>query len=356
MFHSTQTQRFILIFMACLSCLLSACGLTAPTPSNRAEKSQITVIYDAFGKDASVKKDWGYAALIEVGGRRILFDTGNDAETFAHNVKAKGIDLTNLDFVVLSHRHGDHMAGLSRVIEANPKVKIYAPKEGFGVYGGSLPRSFYRKNEQLPPEMRYFDGKPPQTMVFGSAWEKANFELIDKTTQVAPGVWLISQVSDAVGTRELKELSLAIDTPDGVILIVGCSHPGIENIVQEVSKINPKIQWIAGGLHMVGASDEAVLKVSQSLRDTYRVQNIAPGHCTGEPTFAGLQQAFGRRYFYAGVGTVLNLSTSDLASRSSSNLHATPLGEDLIAYRTWATTSHDAWHMHASGAVDSHPH
>ena len=68
---------------------------------------------------------------------------------FAANVKAKGVDLTNLDFVVLSHRHSDHMAGLGHVLTANPKVKIYAPREGFGIFGSSLPSSFYRKDESL---------------------------------------------------------------------------------------------------------------------------------------------------------------------------------------------------------------
>src|SRR6202043_4293311 len=90
----------------------------------------------------------------EVLGKRILFDTGNDREIFASNVKAKNVDLANLDFVVLSHRHSDHMAGLSYVLSVNPDVKVYAPKEGFGIYGSSLPSSFYRKDETFPPEMR----------------------------------------------------------------------------------------------------------------------------------------------------------------------------------------------------------
>jgi 7,8-dihydropterin-6-yl-methyl-4-(beta-D-ribofuranosyl)aminobenzene 5'-phosphate synthase len=122
---------------------------------------QITVLYDAFGKDAAMTKDWGFSALVEVAGKRILFDTGNDRDIFAANVKAKGVDLTTLDFVVLSHRHSDHTAGLSHVLSVNPKVKIYAPQEGFGIYGSSLPSSFYRKDSSLPPEMRYYDGRPP---------------------------------------------------------------------------------------------------------------------------------------------------------------------------------------------------
>jgi 7,8-dihydropterin-6-yl-methyl-4-(beta-D-ribofuranosyl)aminobenzene 5'-phosphate synthase len=104
-------------------------------------ENHITILYDAFGKDASMRKDWGFSALVEIAGKRILFDTGDDRDIFAANVKAKNVDLTKLDFVVLSHRHGDHMAGLAHVLSVNPTVKIYAPKEGFGIYGSSLPRS-----------------------------------------------------------------------------------------------------------------------------------------------------------------------------------------------------------------------
>jgi 7,8-dihydropterin-6-yl-methyl-4-(beta-D-ribofuranosyl)aminobenzene 5'-phosphate synthase len=79
--------------------------------------------------------------------------------------------------------------------------------------------------------MRY-GGVPPQIVKFGAAWHGANFELIDKTTEVAPDLTLIALVSDAPGTKELKELSLAVNTSEGMVLVVGCSHPGIERIVE----------------------------------------------------------------------------------------------------------------------------
>jgi 7,8-dihydropterin-6-yl-methyl-4-(beta-D-ribofuranosyl)aminobenzene 5'-phosphate synthase len=89
-------------------------------------------------------------------------------------------------------------------------------------------------------------------MRFGAAWGAAHFELIDQTTEIAPGISLIALVSDAPGTKELKELSLAVNTADGLVLVVGCSHPGIERIVEAAAVINPKIHLIAGGFHLVG--------------------------------------------------------------------------------------------------------
>ncbi|MFA5900760.1 MAG: MBL fold metallo-hydrolase, partial [Hyphomicrobium sp.] len=296
--------------IAILAGLLASSLAILPAPAaetTATAPARVTVLYDAFGKEPGLRKDWGYAALVEIGNKRILFDTGNNPDVFIANAKAKGVDFTTLDFVVQSHRHADHFAGLSEVLKVNPKVKIYAPKEAFGVYGSSLPSSFYRKKAQLPPEQRYFDGKPADVLMFGTAWPGANIEAIDKTTEIAPGVWLIALVSDAPGTKELKELSLAVDTPEGLVVVVGCSHPGIENIVAAASDINHKIHYLLGGFHLVNATDETIAAVSASLRDKWKVENIAPGHCTGEPTFAGLLEAFGDRYVYAGLGTSLNV-------------------------------------------------
>ena len=269
---------------------------TAPPP-------HITVLFDAFGQDAAMTKDWGYSALVQIGGKRILFDTGGNSDILARNAKAKGVDLSDLDFVVLSHRHSDHLGGLSYLLRVNPKIRIYAPKENFGVFGSDLPGTFYRRTESLPPRMRYYDGKPPETMRFGTAFPGANIQSIDKTTEVAPGVTLIALVSDTPGTRELKELSLAIDTPDGLVLMVGCSHPGIEAIVAEAVKISRHVHLIAGGFHLVVAQDDVIDRVVSALHDTYKVDYVAPGHCTGEPAFAALQKAFGPRYVYAGLGS-----------------------------------------------------
>ena len=293
--------------------LLVGFGITSSTTlmaSAGPAKPQITILYDAFGKDSAMQKDWGYAALVEYGGKRILFDTGNNPEVLAQNAKAKGVDLSKLDFVVMSHRHGDHMGGLAYLLKVNPKVKIYAPKEGFGVYGADLPSSFYRKDPSLPPEQRYYGGAPPDVMRFGSAWPAADFQLVDKTAEIASDIYLISLVSDKPGTQELHELSLAIKTTDGMVLVVGCSHPGIDKIVEAAATIDARIHLIVGGFHLVVASDADIQEIVTALHDTFHVQYVAPGHCTGEPAFAALKKAFGDRYLFAGLGTTFALSTS----------------------------------------------
>jgi 7,8-dihydropterin-6-yl-methyl-4-(beta-D-ribofuranosyl)aminobenzene 5'-phosphate synthase len=104
--------------IAAITVLTLAIG--ASEASGQSSAGQITVLYDAFGKTSTMTKDWGFAALVEYGGKRILFDTGNNAEIFAHNVEAKGIDLRQLDFAIVSHRHGDHTSGLNHLLKVNP--------------------------------------------------------------------------------------------------------------------------------------------------------------------------------------------------------------------------------------------
>lgn len=322
--------------------LLVVCGAAFSQQSEAPQQPRITVLYDAFGRTGSLQKDWGYSALVEVGGRRILFDTGDNPDILAANAKALAVDLSKLDFAVLSHRHGDHMGGMEYLLRVNPTVKIYAPKENFGVYGSSLPSKFYRKNDALPANMRYYDGNPPETMVFGSAWPRANIELIDQTKEIAPGLHLIALVSDKPSTLELKELSLAIHTPDGLVLIVGCSHPGLDRIVAAAQTIEPHIHLVAGGFHMVVAPDAAISEAVALLHDSAKVDYIAPGHCTGEPTFAALLQSFGDRYLYAGLGTVIALGPQPHAVSGGIGPRVALDGVDRLEYLRLMAQSEDA--------------
>jgi 7,8-dihydropterin-6-yl-methyl-4-(beta-D-ribofuranosyl)aminobenzene 5'-phosphate synthase len=278
-------------------------GASAPSDSNR-----VTILYDAFGNRPDLTPDWGFAALIQYGGKRILFDTGNNAGVFAHNVRALGVDLRRLDFVVISHRHGDHTAGLNYLLRVNPHVKIYAPREGFGVFGAALPGTFYRRDSTLPDSMRYFAAAAPAELRSGTPWPGANFTWVDSLTEVAPGVAIVSTVSKNPGTLELRELSLAIRTPQGLVLLVGCSHPGIDTILAAARPWGDHVHLIFGGLHLVTSPDTAIARITTALHDQWRIDEIAPGHCTGEPAFAALKRIFGAHYVYAGLGRVVALA------------------------------------------------
>jgi 7,8-dihydropterin-6-yl-methyl-4-(beta-D-ribofuranosyl)aminobenzene 5'-phosphate synthase len=118
---------------------------------------------------------------------------------------------------------------------------------------------------------------------------------------------VISTVSQTPGTLELRELSLAIKSPKGLILGVGCSHPGIEKILEASTAIDKHVHVIFGGLHLVTTPDPEIARLATVLHDQWKVDRMAPGHCTGEPAFAAFHKTFGDQYIYAGPGSVIEL-------------------------------------------------
>lgn len=126
----------VALVVGCSVCMANAIG-----PESLAVGDQrLTILVDAFGEQPKLHQDWGYAALVEYGGKRILFDTGNDSAGFEENVRRLGVELTRLNAVVISHRHGDHTAGLRYLITVNPRVKIYVPDDE--AFGGPTPAVF----------------------------------------------------------------------------------------------------------------------------------------------------------------------------------------------------------------------
>jgi 7,8-dihydropterin-6-yl-methyl-4-(beta-D-ribofuranosyl)aminobenzene 5'-phosphate synthase len=273
--------------------------------------ARITILYDAFGKTSNLTRGWGYSALIEYAGKRILFDTGGNKDDFAANVKLLGIDLTRLDFVVLSHRHIDHTSGLNYVLSVNPGVKIFTPGDPalFGSLGSgsALMKLIQRKVDEVPEDMRYFNGQVPAKMAGGTPWPGAQFSAITALTEVLPGFFLFSTQSDMPGTREMNEISMAVRTPHGLILVVGCSHPGIEKILGTASKIDSRIYSVFGGFHLVDISDTEVTQMVSRFRDHWKIERMAPGHCTGQFAFAEFIRVYGAKFDQAGLGSVTAL-------------------------------------------------
>ena len=187
-------------------------------------------------------------------------------------------------------------------------------------------------------------------MKFGTAWPNAHFELIEKTTEIAPGIHLIFQISDKPTTMELRELSLAIDTPEGIVLVVGCSHPGLDNIVGAATKINKHIHMVTGGFHLAIAKDAEIEQIVSALHDTFKVDFVAPSHCTGEPAFAAFKKAFGDHYIYAGLGTSIELNANALLAVNSRNGQSIMDGDGLITYRALLSKSDENTVLASKGA------
>jgi 7,8-dihydropterin-6-yl-methyl-4-(beta-D-ribofuranosyl)aminobenzene 5'-phosphate synthase len=163
-------------------------------------------------------------------------------------------------------------------------VEVYVPNDES--FGGPTPRAFFARS--VP-------------------WKHATLHRVDAALEIAPGIRVVRNISSGGSFTKTPELSLVLDTPEGQVLVVGCSHPGIERILESVQAKTRPVRLLIGGPHWLTLPDPAVEQLAQSLAEGWNVHSIAPGHCTGELGFAVLNRLFGLRYRYAGLGTVITL-------------------------------------------------
>jgi 7,8-dihydropterin-6-yl-methyl-4-(beta-D-ribofuranosyl)aminobenzene 5'-phosphate synthase len=284
-------------------CVLGAAFLLPALAQNR-----VTILNDAFGDRANLVQDWGYAALIEFEGKRILFDTGDNIEVFRKNVEALHVDLTKLDMVIITHAHGDHTSGLRYVLSKSPNVKLYVPDDPYFT-GSVLPATFLSADArpELPAKMRYFRGGTRPEPRGWVAWTDTNMTAVSASMTITPHVHLVSLVSDKPAFKGLREISLVLDTAKGPVVFVGCSHPGIERILASATVADPNqpVSMLVGGLHLLQDSPEQIETTLDVLAHTYHVQTMTIGHCSGELAFLRVHQRWGERSVYAGLGETI---------------------------------------------------
>jgi 7,8-dihydropterin-6-yl-methyl-4-(beta-D-ribofuranosyl)aminobenzene 5'-phosphate synthase len=280
-----------------------------------------TILFDAFSKDTSLIKGWGFSTLIEYNGKRILFDAGSNADTFKENILRLGVDLKKLDFVVVSHTHYDHLNGIDYLLTINPGVKIYFPFES--LWGA--PSNFDARGrdtlvkDSLPASLRYFDGKRDvfQINQSGGRFLHANIEFIKDSKELLPGIKLVvtsakymgyfskypNSSNDDIRLNNLVEISLSLNTPKGEVLFTGCSHSGVENIISETIKLtNNNIELVCGGFHLLPFDRNETLAICNMIKSEFNVRKVAPGHCTGHLAFKLLSDLYKKDFVYAGLG------------------------------------------------------
>ncbi len=288
-------------------------------PGSEAAKppNGIQNLYDAFGygKKGTIL-DWGYSALVRYNGKTILFDSGSQADVLAHNAKALGVDLSKVDIAVLSHRHADHASGFDYLLKVNPSVKLYLPSDR----GLGAPEhwTFERPPDaaQFRPEELYWGGTKTSIdyKSSGRFWN-ARSEWVTATKEVAPGIFVIPTTAVMLGDfwkypphedqpelTGLPELSLGLMTSKGVVLIVGCSHSRVEEIVVETKlRLKANVELVAGGLHLMPYSVESIAGLARKLKSDLGVRRIAPSHCTGPTACKIFKEVYGENYSYAGL-------------------------------------------------------
>jgi len=206
---------------------------------------RVLILYDNRAQPP-LREGWGFSALIEIQGRKILFDAGADRLLLEHNLRALGLDLSRLTDLFLSHPHCDHVGGLSYVLENARRVRVWAP---------------WVMEEYLRPR---------------SKAAKAELVLVKGPRKLGEGLW-----STGTMGRGVKEHGLVIATRKGTVLITGCAHPGIDRMAHRAAQIAGAPMYVVlGGFHLEGASEEKLAQVIQGLVGT--TEAVFPGHCTGE--------------------------------------------------------------------------
>jgi 7,8-dihydropterin-6-yl-methyl-4-(beta-D-ribofuranosyl)aminobenzene 5'-phosphate synthase len=321
---SSTPRSFRSVALTALACFVAAAAC-APAPITRSpvqhRADSATNVYDAFGRDHGATLDWGFAAVIRYRTHTILFDSGNDAAIFAKNVAALGVDLRDVDIAVLSHAHSDHSAGMDHLIAVNPRARIYLPDDAS--LGAPISFPIASKEEtHLPPERRYFGGRQTEarSKPSGRYWH-ANVEFVGESRALADGISLVATESPLLGTfskyppfekeprlHGLPELSLVLEEREGDVLVVGCSHSGIELIVAETKRFRGKaIDLVMGGFHLLPYARADIRALATKLKNELGVRRVAPAHCTGAVGFEELAGVYGDGYMFAGLGETIPL-------------------------------------------------
>jgi 7,8-dihydropterin-6-yl-methyl-4-(beta-D-ribofuranosyl)aminobenzene 5'-phosphate synthase len=253
----------------------------------------------------------GLAYLVESQDHTILFDTGQHV-ALSHNAAKLNIDLCRIDAVVLSHGHYDHTGGLKHLLEKNAAFRLYAHPDVFATKLRSIKKDKYKKI-----------GMPLKRAVF----ENTDVQLVlsQDTCEIAPGIstsgeiplendfesiepdFFVEQEGRILPDTLADDQALILDTQNGLVVLLGCSHRGVINTLNQVVKLTgkQKIHAMIGGLHLGKASDAKLIMIMDHLVG-FSLEKIGVSHCTGTKAMLALFNTFKDRVFVNAVGSAIS--------------------------------------------------
>lgn len=267
-----------------------------------------TVLIDNLTQ-GTLGAEWGLSILMDYQGHKVLLDTGA-SDKFAKNAEKLGLDLSEVEFGVLSHAHYDHADGMETFFEKNADAPFYV-REG-------AKENCYGKRWIFHKYIGIRRGVMEKY--------KERIHYADANQEVIPGVYLLAHTTDGLEKYGEKnflyvkqglryrpdsfahEQSLIFDTEKGLVIFNSCSHGGADNIIQEVSAAYPgrSILALIGGFHLYHSTDEEIRALANRIRAT-GIQKIYTGHCTGEHAYDILKEELGDQAEQLRTGMVIEL-------------------------------------------------
>lgn len=254
-----RTLAFLMVLAA------TALSLTAGIQTQSgARPISFTVLYDDYSFREGLKAGHGFSCLIQGAEKTVLFDTGMDAQILFQNFAALKLDPAEVDLVVISHTHGDHMGGLLPFLAKKGECQVFLP--------ASAPPDLVKQIEAA----------------------KGRVVLVKDPLSVCEGVYSTGPIAG--------EQALVVDTPKGLVILTGCAHPGIVLAVEKAVSVMPKdIYLVMGGFHLAGGQQDELETISRRLREL-GVKNLGASHCTGDQAIEVFKRDFGKNYIPLGVG------------------------------------------------------
>jgi len=275
-------------------------------------KGKATVLCEnCVFRNAGAIAEHGWSVYIESNQGNFLFDTGQGLGII-NNARHFNKDLSSIQGIMISHHHYDHTGGLLDVLEQTGRVDVYAHPQLF-------------KNSYALEEGRERNlGIPFRREILES--KGANFIFNTGLKEIVPGMMLSGEIPRLTeyekGSKELllkseadfiqdfiiDDQTLFINTKKGLVIILGCSHSGIINIINYIIKKTGQahIRSIIGGTHL-GPADEKVKEKTIKALKKYDIDKIGVSHCTGLSTSMRLYREFGERFFFCNVGTAIEI-------------------------------------------------
>lgn len=234
---------------------------------------KITVLYDNRCDNARLQEGWGFSALIEYNGFKILFDTGGDISAFSSNIEKIQLSYKDVTHLLFSHKHWDHIAGFKEIVkELDKNTALYVPK------------------------------RFPWLLLKRAGSHLKKIKVVRSFEEIAPNIYSIV----LKGGFWLYEQALVLKTPKGLGIITGCAHPGIVQIVKAAQvHLESNIYFVLGGFHQLFTPAKQSADIVKQFQ-VMNVEKVAPCHCSGDHLIRQFQEAFGSNFSKIGTGTILN--------------------------------------------------